>query len=197
MRRFRARSRRAGGKKRKTYWRGLQFAAQDANIDGALTASAWASWPAGYRDPQSDELMPNDETWSRCLVGGIIEFQAASPPLSLLGPHEAVFGLIAWDTIHGEDFDSVIGFDAPNPCFSPGLDWIMRIPFTYSRDGTQLVIAADKWIESRAMRKLPPGTGVLACVGHRDILVEPSESQGTFTFQFDVRYLLRSGYYNI
>jgi len=112
-------------------------------------------------------------------------------------PVTVVYGLIAWDSIDPETFENVVTTGiAPNPAWAPFYDWIIRVPFTFTTTGQVEVIAAETFINSRAMRKLPPNTGVLACLGQQ----QPTEEGGGSTdvnFMFDVRHLLRQGYYSV
>jgi len=180
---------------RKKYWSGHKFSASDLTIDGVDVVSSWARWPSGLRDPESDEVMAQDETYSRVILGGIVSLQINVVPAA--HPVTVVYGLIAWDSIDPETFENVVTTGiAPNPAWAPFYDWIIRVPFTFTTTGQVEVIAAETFINSRAMRKLPPNTGVLACLGQQ----QPTEEGGGSTdvnFCFDVRHLLRQGYYSV
>lgn len=198
MRRSSRRPRGQRSKARKIHWTGFNFQAEDYDQLPVETALAWAKWPsattsvpdtAPFQAPEA-----SDETLIRSIVSGTAVYNLngisqASLPISL------VFGLIAWDSMDPtiiEGSPLVNDSTVPNPALYPGLDWIIRVPFCFTKDNFELSITADSFINSRAMRKLPPGTGILASVGFIDIIENDTHN---FAWSFDVRMAFKSGYY--
>jgi len=208
MRRFRKRSSgRSGAKRRKAFWGSNTFVGQNIDLTIGDVASDWAKWPSGLFDPDktnaqgSEQIVPNDETWTRAVVQSTtqVPVQGALPQTL---PMQVVVGLIAWDAANQADalgLDSVVTNiaspgSAPSPTLRADLDWIIRIPFQYIADNLFSFAADATFLNSRAMRKLPPGTGVLWCVS----ALQPLDLGATTTINWslDVRYLIKQGYYN-
>lgn len=191
---FRSRGR-SNRKSRKSYWSGFRFTGVGVELAGVDVATAWAHWPSGLRDPDSGEITAQDETIVRCLVGATVDvaFDVTGP-----NPFVAVLGLIAWDSISPNDLHKVVTVGAaPNPAWGAQYDWIVRIPFTFTGTGTVEVTAADTWINSRAMRKLPPNTGLLACLGLQDPILGIDSDTYTMGWSADFRMLFKQGYYSV
>jgi len=209
MFRRRRTSRRASGtKRRKTYWGNGVFVGQEIELGTEDVASSWAKWPSGLFDPDftgptgAPQLAPSEETWTRCVVQSTtqVPVQGALPQTL---PMQVVVGLIAWDASSQADalaLDNVVTSftgpgGAPSPTLRSDFDWIIRIPFQYIADNLFSFAADATFLNSRAMRKLPPSTGVLWCVSALQPLA-PSEPT-TINWSLDVRYLLKSGYYGL
>lgn len=208
MRKFRGRSsrRRTGRSSRKTrwnqgVWQGLNivFAAGSQAIGSPYSwVSFWAKWPAGHDDPVSNHLEPSDETLVRSLMRTSLTWQAGTPDI-----YEACFGLIAFDGGDFPDFyeqgsyvSNVSLVAPPNPIVDADDDWIIRQPyFNTSFTGfsfTNPSLEDATWTESRAMRKLPPDTGILAVLAVTNVLsLAPVIS---LNWAADFRLAIRSGY---
>jgi len=208
MRRFRRSRTRRSGKSRKAYWGASQFVGQDIDLGVADVASFWVKFPSGLFDPQrlspqgSEQLVASDETWTRlvCSSSCKVPVQGALPEdLPLL----VTIGLIAWDAASQAAALSlesqITNIADPNAAPSPGLrgdlDWIIRIPFPVLTDNSVAFAADATFLNSRAMRKLPPSTGVLCCVS----AVQPLDVNATTTINWttDWRYLLKAGAYEL
>jgi len=205
--RGRSRRSRSGRKSRKSYWNGFQFQGQEVSIQIApgqgTTASFWAKWPSQIPDGSTGvETLgfptASDETLVRSITG-------ANMTLRLRGVLQdtvivsAVFGLIAWDSgpTTANDLELAINDPGiiPNPAIDWGNDWIVRLPFQFTRDNFSLTNQAESFIVSRAMRKLPPGTGILGILGGLSLLAEGTDAL-EFDWAIDGRLLLKSGYYS-
>lgn len=206
MRKFRRRGTRSRSNRRKVYWTGSNFVGQAQDLTIGDVASAWAKWPSGLFDPKilnpqgSTQITPNDETWTRAVVQSTtqVPVQGALPQTL---PMEVVVGLIAWDAANQADAESLelaitnIGDagSAPSPTLRGDLDWIIRIPFCYIADNLFSFAADATFLNSRAMRKLPPGTGVLWCIAALQPL--DLEASTRINWSLDVRALIKAGYY--
>jgi len=197
-----SRGARRSGAKRKLYWTGgifqaseLEVVGHDANGQGQYTA--WVKWPSGDRNVSSAdaEIEANDETLQRTICNANVTLNAtgmvqAAVQVSL------VIGLIAWDAIDAELLHEVgtVAGEAPNPVTHPGLDWILRLPFQFTRDNFQQNVGEAIFAESRAQRKLPPGTGILLSTS----LIAPLQPSEVFSYDvaFDCRFLFKQGYYS-
>jgi len=197
------------GQKRKVYWTGATLSINNADLANAgfgEVATSWAKWPSGLlnfggtTNPANEGFPePSDETLVKTIVSANITLRLQG---ALQGTFLATgcFGLIAWEasTNTAVDLDSVINASGtvPNPARDWGADWILRIPATFTRDNFAIGNIAETFIVSRAMRKLPPRTGLLACFGFEDIFATP-EDVVNWDAQFDMRFLFKSGYYSI
>lgn len=208
MRRFKRTRRTSGSKRRKAYWNASVFVGQDVDLDTTSIASAWAKWPSGLYDPKftgptgAPQLAANDETWARAVLNQTVEFPLQGV-VQAQANVEIVVGLIAWDAASQADAVSlelaVTDFGSPGSAPSPTLrgdfDWIIRTPFCFTRDSIFSFAADATFLNSRAMRKLPPSTGVLWCVS----ALQPLDTGATVTvgWTLDCRYLLKAGYYGL
>lgn len=208
MRRFR-RSRRSTKKSnRKVFWQSAVFAGQDVPLALTDVASFWAKWPSGLYDPRrtspegSTSPTASDETWTKCILQSTTQVPVQGVLPQTL-PMEVVLGLIAWDAANQASADALElqvtniadPGSAPSPALRADLDWIIRVPFCYIADNLFSFAADATFLVSRAMRKLPPSTGVLICIA----ALQPLDAEATTTINWsvDVRYLLKSGYYPI
>lgn len=206
-RRFGARRhRRTSRSSRKTYWEGavwqgqnILFAAGSPFIGGPYTwVSFWIRYPSGSVDPSDLRVVPSDETLARLLIRGQLSVQPGTGNIL-----DIVLGVLAFDGGDFPDFyeqgvftSNVSLVAPPNPIVDPGDDWIIRQPiFSVTATGLQfapLSVENERWTESRAMRKLPPNTGLLAVLAPVNVLdLAPTQA---LNWSFDFRYALRSGY---
>lgn len=206
MRRFKRHSRSRSRGSRKTRWVGgvfqgsnIPFAAGSPAIGSPYTwVSFWAKWPAGEVDPQSQRVEPSDETLVRTLVRSQIGVLVTDGNIL-----DIVVGLIAFDGGDFPNFYEAAPFTSnsalvapPNPIIDADDDWIIRQPY-HSVSATGLPFQPPSleervWTESRAMRKLPPNTGVLAVVAVTNVLaLVPIVS---LNWNIDMRLAVRSGY---
>lgn len=207
MRRFRGRSahrgRRSSRKTRwvESVWQGLNiaFLAGSPAMGSPYTwVSFWAKWPAGKADPLSDRLEPSDETLVRSLLRSSLTWDPGVADV-----YQACLGLIAFDGGEFPDFyengifTSNTSFVAPpHPLVEGFDDWIIRQPYFNTNftgfSFTNPSLEDSKWTESRAMRKLPPDTGILAVLGVTNVLSLAPVIQ--LNWAMDCRLAVRSGY---
>jgi len=164
--------------------------------------SAWAVWPAGEIDPLTETVMPIDETLVRVIDNFTCIWHGVAPTAET--PIELTFGLIAFDggsapEAYEQILFSELDFGSigcpPHPVLEADDDWIIRLPFLFVADATIQQPAAGPFIESKAMRKLPPGKGILAVVSATALSAAPSVPAPTFSWMSDVRLALKSGAY--
>lgn len=185
---------------RKTYWSGALWQGNSvswqSNVAGGKSwFSFWSVWPSDRVEPDIGELTAADVTLVRSIISVKLDFED-----DMSTPVNGVMGLIAFDGGELPGFYELGSFNAgslvapPNPALLPEDDWIIRIPLStegHAEDTGGLNV--DRlWAESRAMRKLPPGVGVLAVLGFANVLA--SEEVGHSSWNFDARHALRSGY---
>lgn len=204
---FRRRSRRsARGAKRRLTWYSAGFAGKDVELssgagsdafNGADVGCTWCKWPSGELAETLGSgvsvVTPSEETLERTLVGSNVTFELDGA-LQSTEPATFWFGIIAWDSMDPthEDLAILQWPEIPHPG-DGSLDWIFRIPFTFTKDNFQLAATTPIWTESRAKRKLPRATGLLMCVGVTDYI--NAQSSFNFSWQIEVRQLFKSGFY--
>lgn len=200
MRRF-SRGRRRSPNRRRSNWNSAFFQVQDVTlVNNGEMVTGWWKWPAGLRNEggsslTEQEITPVDETLVRTIVGANVTLNLAG---LLQAPRSVTiaFGLICWDAspVSAGDLDGVIASPGtvPDPSREGGAEWIIRLPFTYTRDNFSLGNQAESFIVSRAMRKLPPRTGILAVLGAFDGLGS-SLDEINLDATFDGRMLYKSG----
>lgn len=209
MRRFHggSRRRRTGRSSRKTRWLGslwqglnVLMAAGSPSIGSPYQwVSFWLKWPAGSEDPLADHRVePSDETLVRTLLRTSLTWQANTPDV-----YQACFGAIAFDGGDFPDFYEQGSFVSnvslvapPNPIIDSDDDWIIRQPYANTNftgfSFTNPPLENQLWTESRAMRKLPPNTGVLAVLAVSNALsLAPTVA---LNWSLDARLAVRSGY---
>jgi len=154
-------------------------------FDGDII-TAWAKWPSGFVDTNFVELPTEekDDTLVRAMWWPYL-IQTAIPA-SVTFFH---LGLIAWDTSNPADFDRQVinAGEAPDPFFG-GYDWILRKDYIMAGDSTGADFSffyptVDFDMQSRAMRKLPVGTGILFCLS---VHTPEVPNQGSLQFAFGV-----------
>lgn len=208
MRRSSRSHRRSAGKKRKMYWQGATFSANQvemANAGFGETVSAWVKWPSGTLNfsggSATDEGEGFPEQSDETLVRTISTLKVDAPvqgvlPGALLATF--CFGMICWDatTVSAQDIDVAVNPSGtiPNPARDWAADWIFRVPVPFTADNFFGAPTDRLFLESRAMRKLPPRTGILGVFGYEDILAGPEEVI-KWTWQLDLRMLFKQGYY--
>lgn len=196
-----SRRRRSSGPRRRNNWSSAFLASRSFTIpnDGSVL-TAWAKWPAGLRDqgggvPTEQEVTSVDNTLVRTIVGANVTldlFGLTQTQVNVIG----VFGLIAWDASQDAAgaLDGVLtaAGEAPDPARDSSAEWVIRLPFTFTRDNFSLGNIAETFIVSRAMRKLPPRTGLLMCFGNL-MPLDNSNDSANFDVTFDIRMLFKSG----
>jgi len=201
--RFR-RSRRTSGRgaRRKVKWINGQFAIDSVTFDANPDQDQWTSWWLRYPSTQSDPFVvnpgvtPEDETLVRLLVNAQIIWEALVPAPNV--PLCMCLGAIAFDGGEFPDFYDLAIFQRgvslvapPNPITEADDDWIIRLPFCFGSDGQIQTPGSEIFLESKAMRKLPPGTGILVVAAFRtlfDVALTP-----TVTLMSDWRAVIKSG----
>jgi len=195
------RGRRSSSSRRRVNWVASFFQGNSIVLDQPSVAVYWAKWPSGLTGDISGTggtILPAavDDTWIRALVEGNVKLHTHGA-VPTTNTTTVAFGLIAWDTANPAALEAtVVGNDvAPSPVLNAGLDWLLRIPFTFVQDNFVLSISADTWINSRAMRKLPPNTGILGCLAAVDYLDTDATPIQTVSWNFDVRGAYKAGGY--
>lgn len=188
---------------RRTFWthslvqvEGLIYETDGANADYDWL-SVWLRFPSGYEDLGASSPMGSDETLVRTISALTVAWTGAAATFET--PMNACFGIIAFDGGKKPEFYDLATFDnqasfvaPPHPIVNASDDWILRIPFQFLSDSTYGSVQAETFIQSRAMRKLPPGTGILGVFGALNLL--GAATTPTWNFSWDVRMALRSGY---
>jgi len=125
----------------------------------------WSYWPAGQPDFTFDPPFVNepDQTVIRTLVKFNLIDNTPAVPSGFW-----TFGITPFDAVNPESYDVVhVGPGiVPDP-FYPGEDWMIRIQYaspTFDSDFLGHFQTVESDVQSRAMRKLPPGTGLLGCL---------------------------------
>lgn len=164
--------------------------------------SHWAKWPSGAVNDSREEvdfdfITEADETLVRTINS--IRLQMDPPSLDTIN-WSFGFGVIAWPTVQPTLFNLVTldsNTELPGPLSSPEEDWVWRIHGSGRAVGdVGFAIGADVGngdflgMTSRAMRKLPIGTGLLQ-ICEVEAEGEGFETTGTFSFVHDVRMLFK------
>jgi len=158
------------------------------------------NFSGGSADEQGEGLMEaSDETVVKTIISANVKANLQGVVQANLCA-TAVFGILAWEASVNTAVDLDVAVQpsgtVPNPARDFGADWIIRIPMTFTVDNFSIGNIADIFIASRAMRKLPPRTGLLGCFGYEAILAGP-DAVLTWTWQYDIRHLFKSGYYSL
>lgn len=192
---------------RKTRWTGAIMQADVILETGNIQrewVTFWAKWPAGRFDPQTTDLdgntrlEPSDETLVRTIthLSGVFELDQ-SPGIGV--PAKSIaYGLISFDggdfpeAYEGAVFSSTSLFQPPNPATDLQDDWIWRyeVGGLVTRESFGNVSPFDE--ESKAKRKLPPGTGILGVVGMADFVNDTYPSR--LAWNWVMHLAVRSGY---
>lgn len=147
---------------------------------------------------ENQGLEPSDETLIHSLCALAVSRITTGLEGFNLPPDFLFFGLIAQDA--GTDpsqLENAFGartsvITPPLPGDDPEDDWIIRVPFGFLVPGQEMTNVTPQFAQSKAMRKCPPNTGILAVVQHIDPLGVIGNS--TFSWALDVRYVVKSGY---
>jgi len=176
--RTRRKSRSGGKSRRKVHWIGSHQWHGDLGpvtlTDGEV-ATSWAKWPAGHAN--TDFFNFPDEPTEETLVRSIwspyctLEDNGVIPILSGF-VRFCTFGLIAWDAVDPDALHRVINGvgSSPDPYYGTD-DWILRKCYVFVPGIEKLQLESgfpttDVDSSSRAMRKLPPSTGILTCFSY-------------------------------
>jgi len=151
-------------------------------------AVRWAIWPTGNGDDPDNPGTPIEPDVT--LVKTIASFNIGTDNGSAQAkdPGFGAVGLIAWDAIDPVDNVVVPSTEIPDPLDGTH-DWLWRVCFTtLYQNNTGTFVNTDLASQSKAMRKLPKNTGVLACVSWE----QPGTSDDLFvTWAFDWRMLVK------
>jgi len=175
-------SRRAGGRKRQLHWISshLYFDFTTDGLTSGQPITGWAKWPAGFPDTTTVELRdePVDETVVREIWSPYASVQGAEAGLAIDDIIQITFGLIAWDTTDPDSLHLALPTpgSVPDPYFGQ-FDWLLRKCYIFvpghSIAGLNALAfeggfpTTDIDSNSRAQRKMPPGTGLLQVVSAR------------------------------
>jgi len=215
VRRFRrSRGRSSSKTRRRVSWNGV-WANGDVDLGSQGNDQQyliWTKWPAGLVETTSETgiersglIQPIEET----VVKTKVLLSAVVTPDTGFSPHTATlcFGITAIENQVPAIFDNVVqtggGPGGPNfnpdPAFDLGEDWLYRLTYGLNfGSGSGSFFASigpnyrEQW-ESRAMRKLRPGMGLLAVMSMKASL--PDQSY-VVSFSLDVRHLFKSGEYS-
>jgi len=173
--------RRSSGSRRRSHWETF-FLTNDASttVSDSVT-TIWAKWPSGQIDDSDARyaqsyITKEDETLVRCIMG-VDWFIPSTTSKRII---DLAWGLVTLDTEQPIDyelvqFDNTSAIVPPNPLFTD-TDWLWhhRVipevrPGIFASSGAM----NDVHTVSRAMRKLPVGTGILACMAVRTFDDEP------------------------
>lgn len=158
----------------------------------------WLKWP-GDRVRQNDDgfLEPSDETVVRQLCR--LNFSIDPPTAGQLGtPRLVCFGAIGFDggatpnDYELTTFNDASAFSPPHPLRDAQDDWMMRIPANFLFAGNQVPSLEDVFVQSKAKRKMPPGTGVLGVIAMGNLFAD--DQTNTLSFSVDWRAAVRTGY---
>lgn len=205
MARGRRMSRRSGPK-RKVYWVGQQEGLSGISLIAStpaggygLCVSWWTVWPSDRLDPVRGDVMASDRTLAKTILNCHLGNDLGSLIPSLADPPvEWCLGLIAYDGGFDPSFYEQASWTGatpgapPHPCLQSDDDWIIRLPFMFLVNGQEQGPAVETFIISKAMRKLPPGVGVLAVLG--GFSIDAGGVTSTIDACFDFRHLLKAGY---
>lgn len=196
---FRRRSsRRRTSSGRKTYWAFAQPQLLETTFNSPRQCyTGWASYPSGHVDPVTSRLIPSDETAVRVIMNSQLLYNTDALEF-VTSPVLATIGLIAYDGgtnpsyYDGTLFSPTSAGAPPFPNLNAGDDWIIRQPMIFQAGNSYQGPVATQFIESKAMRKLPPGRGILWCLE----VTDPNSLLGSMTFSggSDIRIAMRSGF---
>jgi len=188
QRRFRG-NRRTSGSRRKNDWRYAQWTGDSLLMFDQVRYGFWLRVPAGELDtlaPDQPQIVQEDCTLVR--TRAFISWNSNNGALQVNRPWEFAFGIIAWD---GTNETAPIASNCPNPAGDLDNDWLFRSVSTNMQEnifeGTNSGSDVDAY-QSRAMRKLSHGTGLLGVVGMTEFTGAALLNVSWFV---DVRFLLK------
>jgi len=178
--------------RRSVKWGGTQFYGNAVSMqDRFITeppevATFWARWPSDIPDPLNADNIPEEDTWIKCHNYFSVSTSTGGPQVN--DAQFVALGLIAWDSIDPIILDNALTQgNAPSP-FDGNWDWIWRSVFCGNFlneiDGQLVDFAGGT---SRAMRKLPPATGVLMCISQANQANQTQE----ISWAWDVRFAVK------
>lgn len=172
------------GPKRKMDWHWAGLYMTPDTIDENDVIATWARVPAGYVDNANSAGIPvqiaPDATLIRSRV--IATCSTNNGGAQSTYPFTVSFGLIAWDGTSDDTAD--IGI-IPHPYYDQDLDWIWRQDYASNVLNTFSNPPADlDGYQSKAMRKLSTGTGLLMCAA----LADPIGFQGAVIIGLNMNF---------
>jgi len=161
--------------------------------------TAWARYPSGGIDVTNGETWPNqvEATLVRTIFDSKVYWYATTtPPVRMM---QITLGLICFDAAKGfEDiYDYALFTDSslvgvpPHPFYDTDADWIIRQTHIMPGQGLFSGPVDRIYLESKAMRKLPPTTGVLFVMALNGLADE--DRTVTIEAAVDIRTLYKSG----
>lgn len=191
--------------KRKSYWVGAvesfnEFQLITATPAGGygLSATFWTVWPSDRVDPLRNDNTAADRTLVRTILNAQFGVNLGTVIPAPIDPAVWCLGLIAFDGGFDPSFYDQASWNGatpgapPHPVLNIDDDWIIRLPFCFTSDGQYQGPAIEPFMMSRAMRKLPPGWGVLGVVG--GWCNDPNGATHTLSMMADFRHHLKMGY---
>jgi len=191
-------TRRSRGPRRKlaweeTYVRGSKVLPEGPGLDDL--SAAWIRVPSGAYDPQIDEYEEDNETLVRTRVEATMQMSYVPNQIGV-GIFRMAMGIIAWPSIFDDDS---LPSDIPSPFFGE-FPWVWRLSlnapilnsgvtqeqswYTGTHNG------GDSLMESRAMRKLPSGVGLLIVIGYQTPITASGDLPAGYAAA-GVRYLVK------
>jgi len=175
-----------GSRRAVNWFGGFQGSITDIEFAAQEVAISWAYWPAGVPNFNFTPpvVNPPDQTLVRTLTK--LNAIAKSPGQSC---GALTFGICTFDAANPEDYEGVIvGPGIVPDSFYTNQDWVIRVTMavpSFDSDFLGFFQTLDKEFESRAMRKLPPGTGLLACLSWNPV----DEASGMIVSWYESSYL--------
>jgi len=181
------------GLRRAVEWGGAWFYGSNLGLSPFLVdadvASVWVRWPTGSADPLNDGFINEEDTLIRIVTNWNVNSDNGGA--QALDPNNAYFGLIAWDAIDPIQYDGVITQGVvPHPA-NHSYDWVYRwnAPGLFQNTAGLITSgASDLTISSKAMRKMPPGRGLLAVFG----VIDELGATNFWSWSWDVRFAAKT-----
>lgn len=172
-------------------WGGGWFYGSDVNINPDVptpaVANFWFRWPSSIPDPDNQDDSPEEDTWIKCLSTLIVAQTTGGASQS--NPLIVCAGLIAWDAIDPIDFGLTTGIFPPPT--EHNWDWIWRSVspslVTNTGQGQPTSLGNETSFVSKAMRKLPPSTGVVGLLTFQSANLENL----LVSWSWDVRFAVK------
>jgi len=181
------------GHKRQVQWGGAYFLGSEVQFipvgpnEPSDVVNFWFRWPTGNPDPLNNDDTPPECTLIKTMSAPVIRTDNTSTQAN---DQIIIFaGLISWDAIEPLDFGVTAGV-FPNPA-DASFDWIWRTTFLLQQQNTVISASTggtESTYISKAMRKLPPGTGVVGLLS----MVNFSGVTLRVSWSWDVRYAVKA-----
>jgi len=202
--RVRAHRRLRSGRRRKTLWSESNLGLVSAALANTSVAVGWMAFPAGQYDFQftPPAFQPEDLTHVRSLFS--VGWSCSNQPSAARASGWSIgFGVLPFDAQDGNAYQGVLvattGIGSvPNPASNDSFDWIWKrrdLGDSQHAGGITAFFAEVSKVtdeQTRAMRKLSHGAGLLFCIGWD--WLNPTFSQNGDTFNIAADITARSIY---